>query len=156
MKWDYSFTHSFFHFRNQNKSSPFLYTHTHTHAKMKLMLMELEWLQMFGVPSVPSAPTIFTLLVALMGGLLGYLYGPYWRLRKVPGPPSVPLVGHLPLLAKYGPDVFSLLAKQYGPIYRFVLTIHRNRIICILLQCSWFDLWHGLGWDMHRSLTDWI
>ncbi|KAJ1442820.1 Cytochrome P450 [Sesbania bispinosa] len=55
--------------------------------------------------------------MALIGGLLGYLYGPYWGLRKVPGPPSLPLVGHLPLLAKYGPDVFSLLAKQYGPIY---------------------------------------
>nr|KYP33298.1 Cytochrome P450 3A9 [Cajanus cajan] len=61
---------------------------------------------------------MFTLM-ALIGGLLGYLYGPYWALRKVPGPPSLPLVGHLPLLAKYGPDLFSLLAKEYGPIYRF-------------------------------------
>lgn len=64
---------------------------------------------------------MFTTLLMLIGGLLGYLYGPYWGLRKVPGPPSLPLVGHLPLLAKYGPDVFPLLAKQYGPIYRFVL-----------------------------------
>nr|XP_012570725.1 cytochrome P450 711A1 isoform X2 [Cicer arietinum] len=68
--------------------------------------------------SIPSGSAIITLL-ALIGGLLGYLYGPIWRLRKVPGPPSLPLVGHLPLLAKYGPDVFSVLAKQYGPIYRF-------------------------------------
>lgn len=61
--------------------------------------------------------SIVSLVLALIGG---YLYGPFWRLRKVPGPPSLPLVGHLPLLAKYGPDVFSILAKQYGPIYRFL------------------------------------
>ncbi|RDX83805.1 Cytochrome P450 711A1, partial [Mucuna pruriens] len=77
-----------------------------------MVFLELEWL--FAFPCV----AMFT-LVALVGGLLGYLYGPYWALRKVPGPPCLPLVGHLPLLAKYGPDVFSLLAKQYGPIYRF-------------------------------------
>ena len=77
----------------------------------------LEWL--FPFPCV----ALFTTLLMLIGGLLGYLYGPDWGLRKVPGPPTLPLVGHLPLLAKYGPDVFSLLAKQYGPIYRFVLYI---------------------------------
>ncbi|WJX09656.1 hypothetical protein P8452_00466 [Trifolium repens] len=71
------------------------------------------------ISSVPLSSTLIFTLMALIGGLLGYLYRPFWRLRKVPGPPSLPLVGHLPLLAKYGPDVFSILAKQYGPIYRF-------------------------------------
>ncbi|XXG46034.1 hypothetical protein AAC387_Pa02g0973 [Persea americana] len=65
-----------------------------------------------------SAPLLFTTLSLLIGVLI-YFYSPYWALRNVPGPPTTPLLGHLPLLTKYGPDVFAVLAKRYGPIYRF-------------------------------------
>ncbi|XP_072959341.1 cytochrome P450 711A1-like [Typha angustifolia] len=64
-------------------------------------------------------PACLLTSVALLLGFLVYFYMPYWKVRRVPGPPTSFLVGHLPLLAKYGPDVFRVLAKDYGSIFRF-------------------------------------
>ncbi|CAD6230160.1 unnamed protein product [Miscanthus lutarioriparius] len=51
--------------------------------------------------------------------VLVYLYEPYWKVRHVPGPVPLPFIGHLHLLAKHGLDVFTVLAKKHGPIFRF-------------------------------------
>ncbi|KAI3957263.1 hypothetical protein MKW92_000196 [Papaver armeniacum] len=63
---------------------------------------------------LPSIQIFFTLIPVVVGAVLMYLYAPYW-----PGPPTIPLIGHLHLLTKHGPQVFSELAKKYGPVYRF-------------------------------------
>ncbi|RLN22463.1 hypothetical protein C2845_PM07G19960 [Panicum miliaceum] len=74
------------------------------------------------VESLPPLPAIlFTVAALAVGAFTVYFYGPSWRVRRVPGPLTLPLIGHLPLLARHGPALFRVLAKRYGPIYRFHL-----------------------------------
>ena len=70
--------------------------------------------------SISSVPMLVTIIFTALAVVLGYLYKPFWGVRKVPSPQLIPLLGHLPSLAKYGLDVFSIIAKQYGPIFRSV------------------------------------
>ena len=66
---------------------------------------------------LPCDTTVASCVVGVIFFLL-YFYAPHWGVRDVPAPPALPVVGHLPLLARHGPDVFCLLAKKYGPIFR--------------------------------------
>lgn len=69
-------------------------------------------------------------ILAAIVGVLVYFYAPYWGVRRVPGPRAMPVVGHLPLLAKYGPDVFSILTKHHGPIFRSVFSL-----VILIISC---------------------
>lgn len=69
----------------------------------------------------PLAAILFTVAALAAGAFAVYFYAPSWRLRRVPGPLAYGLIGHLPLFTKHGPEVFGVLARRYGPIYRFYL-----------------------------------
>jgi carlactone C-19 oxidase len=79
----------------------------------------------------------FTSAAMAVGFLLVvYLYEPYWKVRHVPGPVPLPFVGHLHLLARHGPDVFLVLAKKYGPIFRLVGDTIRSSCSCFTSTSS--------------------
>lgn len=69
----------------------------------------------------PLAAILFTVAALAAGAFAVYFYAPSWRLRRVPGPLAYGLIGHLPLFTKHGPEVFGVLARRYGPIYRSVV-----------------------------------
>ncbi|XP_020251240.1 cytochrome P450 711A1-like isoform X2 [Asparagus officinalis] len=79
----------------------------------------LKELMEIGVPLIRAWGPGVLITVSFVVGFLVYFYAPYWGVMKIPGPPTTFLVGHLPLLAKYGPDVLRVFAKEYGPIFRF-------------------------------------
>ncbi|RWW81010.1 hypothetical protein BHE74_00010622 [Ensete ventricosum] len=83
---------------------------------------------------VRSCAPFFLASVALLLGFLVYLYAPYWRVRRVPGPPATFPVGHVPFLAKHGPDILRAFAKNYGPIFRDSRWTSTRNLITSLYQ----------------------
>jgi hypothetical protein len=70
-----------------------------------------------------SFPAMLFTAAAMAAGVLAvYFYSPSWRLRRIPGPRAYGLLGHLPLFDKHGSQVFGVLAKQYGSIYRLLVS----------------------------------
>jgi carlactone C-19 oxidase len=90
--------------------------------------MEKNFITMAGRETERMVPYLFT-FVSLMVGAILYFYAPFWRVRQVPGPPTVPFLGHLPLIAKFGPDFFTALAKKYGPIFRYLFSFSHFPLI---------------------------
>lgn len=69
-------------------------------------------------PPPPFLAISVTVATLAAGVFAIYFYAPSWRVRRVPGPMAYPLIGHLPLLAKHGPAVFTVLRERFGPMYR--------------------------------------
>eukprot|EP01018_Ginkgo_biloba_P019347 Gb_36644 [translate_table: standard] len=82
-----------------------------------------------GNDSILSIAVVLCIIGAAMAAVYIYERVPTWKVNNIPSPPSSWLIGHLPLLAKHGPDVFIRLARQYGPIYRF--NIGRQPLVII-------------------------
>ena len=83
--------------------------------EMKTQHLWWEVLDLFLLQNKALVPFLSFIAVVV---IVLYLYRPSWSVLNVPGPTAMPLVGHLPMLAKYGPDLFSVLAKHYGPLFR--------------------------------------
>ena len=63
----------------------------------------------------------WALSLAMVFTIIFYLSWPAWKLQHIPCPPYMWGVGHLPLMMKEKAQVFVRLAKEYGPVYRYVI-----------------------------------
>ncbi|PNH05177.1 hypothetical protein TSOC_008592 [Tetrabaena socialis] len=79
------------------------------------------------LPLLPRAPAgaaaalVCVALGLLLLALLVVVCDPVqrWRLRRIPGPPALPLVGCLPQMMRWGgPTCYRRCAAKYGPVFK--------------------------------------